>query len=241
LNNYAVKFSTGLEADMLDKSIPYKRIIMKLDKSKNDFNDNIVLPEGYFFRMYEPGYEEYWAETEAEVLEYKSKKEALAYFKKELLPYQKQLKRRMVFIFNEEGVAVANACAWYINYKGRHQAQVHYVGVRPKYQGLGLGRAIFTKILTLFSQYEKGQDIYLHTQTWSHVAIRMYLKMGFVLIKDDSLGYHDKNFEEAVAVLGTIYDEYTMKQIRGNKLLYRLKIVYRNIINKINKNTNKLK
>lgn len=224
---------------MLDKSIPYKRIIMKLNNNKNNLSDNIVLPEGYFFRMYEPGYEKYWAETETEVLEYESKEAALAYFKKELLPYQAQLKNRMVFIFNEEGIAVANACAWYINYKGKHQAQVHYVGVRPKYQGIGLGKAIFAKILTLFDKYEKGEDIYLHTQTWSHVAIRMYLNSGFVFIKDDSLGYHDKNYEEAVEILETIYDEATMKQIRGNKLLYRFKIVYRNVVNKININKKK--
>lgn len=220
---------------MLDKSIPYKRIIMKLDNNKNNFRDNIILPEGYSFRMYEPGYEEYWAETETEVLEYESKEDALAYFKKELLPYRDQLKRRMVFIFNEEGIAVANACAWYINYKGKHQAQVHYVGVKPKYQGQGLGKLIFTKTLTLFAKYERDEDIYLHTQTWSHVAIRMYLNMGFVLIKDDSLGYHDKNYEEAVAVLETIYDEGMMKVIRGNKFLYRMNTAYRNIVNKFYK------
>jgi GNAT superfamily N-acetyltransferase len=201
---------------------------MKLDNKKNNFNEDILLPKGYSFKMYEPGYEEYWAETETEVLEYKSKEEALEYFKKELIPYQEELKKRMVFIFNEEGIAVANACAWYINYKGKYQAQVHYVGVRPKYQGLGLGRAIFTKILTLFTIYEKGEDIYLHTQTWSHVAIRMYLNMGFVLIKDDSLGYHDKDYEEAVDILEKIYEEATMKQIRGNKLLYRCRLIGRN-------------
>lgn len=219
--------------DMLDKSVPYKRVIMKLNYSNNNFSKDINLPEGYTFKMYEPGFENYWAETETEVLEYKMKEEAIEYFKKELIPYQEQLKKRMVFIMNQEGVAVANACAWYINYKGRHQAHVHFVAVRPDYQGRGLGKAIFAKILTIFSIYEAGEDIYLHTQTWSHVAIRMYLKMGFKLIKDDSLGYHDKNYEEAVEVLDGIYDEGTMKLIRGNKYKYKFNIMYKSIIQKV--------
>lgn len=219
--------------DMLDKSVPYKRVIMKLNYSNNNFSKDINLPEGYSFKMYEPGFENYWAETETEVLEYKMKEEAIEYFKKELIPYQEQLKKRMVFIMNQEGVAVANACAWYINYKGRHQAHVHFVAVRPDYQGRGLGKAIFAKILTIFPIYEAGEDIYLHTQTWSHVAIRMYLKMGFKLIKDDSLGYHDKNYEEAVEVLDGIYDEGTMKLIRGNKYKYKFNIMYKSIIQKV--------
>lgn len=219
-----------MEEDMLDKSVPYKRIIMKLDYSKNNFCDDIILPEGYSFKMYEPGFENYWAQTEAEVLEYESKEKALEYFRKELLPYQEQLKERMVFVINQQGEAIANACAWYIDYKGKHQAQVHYVAVRPKYQGIGIGKALFTKILTIFPKFEAGEDVYLHTQTWSHVAIRMYLKMGFKLIKDDFLGYRDKDYEEAVAVLEKIYNEATMKQIRGNKYKYNFKIILRKVL-----------
>lgn len=198
---------------MLDKSVPYKHIIMKLEYKKNSYQEPITLPKGYFFQMYQEGLEKEWAKTESEVLEFDSCNTALEYFKKDLLPYQEQLKKRMVFIMNEEGITVANACAWYINYKGKHQAQVHYVAVRPKYQGIGLGRAVFTKILTLFPIYEPEEDIYLHTQTWSHAAISMYLKMGFRMIKDDELGYYDKDYKEAVNILKDIFDESIVKLI----------------------------
>lgn len=201
---------------MLDKSVEYKRIIMRLDYCKNHVQDTITLPEGYFFQMYEEGLEREWAKTEVQVLEFDTEEKALSYFKKDMLPYQEQLKKRMVFVINKDNVVVANACAWYINYNGRHQAQVHYVAVRPKYQGLGLGKAVFRKVLSLFSIYEPGEDIYLHTQTWSHVAIRMYLNLGFRFIKDDSLGYHEKDYEEATQVLETIYDKKTMKLVREN-------------------------
>ncbi|WP_099466525.1 GNAT family N-acetyltransferase [Konateibacter massiliensis] len=197
---------------MLDKAVPYKRIIMKLDYEKNHSTANIILPEGYSFQMYEEGMEEEWAETEAEVLEFDTKEKALAYFKKNLLPYKENLKKRMIFVVNKEGTAVANACAWYADYKGKHQAHVHYVAVRPDYQGLGIGKAVFQKILTLFPVYEPNEDIYLHTQTWSHVAIRMYLTMGFRLIKDEFIGYHQKDYEEAVRTLEKIYDRETIKK-----------------------------
>ncbi len=218
---------------MLDKSVPYKRIIMKLDHSNNNFTDNIALPEGYSFKMYESGFEYNWAQTESEVLEFETKEKALEYFENELSSQQEQLKERMVFIVNRKGVPVANACAWYINYQGKHQAHVHYVAVSPKYQKLGLGKAIFTKVLTIFSACEAGEDIYLHTQTWSHVAIRMYLHMGFKLIKDDSLGYYDSHLQEAIKVLEMIYDEETMRLIRGNKFKYQFKIKYKNFISKL--------
>ncbi|MBA4688080.1 MAG: GNAT family N-acetyltransferase [Candidatus Galacturonibacter soehngenii] len=196
---------------MLDKSIPYKRIIMKLDYEKNLSYDKNTLPQGYFFKMYEEGLEKEWAKTETKVLEFENEEKALSYFKKDLIPYKEQLKKRMVFVMKEDNIAVANACAWYINYKGMHQAQVHYVAVRPEYQGLGIGKAVFKEALSLFPIYEPGEDIYLHTQTWSYKAIKMYLKMGFQLIKDDSLGYHDKDYQEAVKILESILDESTMK------------------------------
>lgn len=208
LNNYV------LGVTMLDKSVPYKRIIMQLDHKNNKINEEIHLPEGYSFRMYEPGMEEDWAITEVEVLEFDNREKALAYFRTDLIPYQEQLKKRMVFIVNQEGIPVANACAWYVNYKGRHQAQVHYVAVRPKYQGMGLGKAVFMKVLSVFTKVEPDEDIYLHTQTWSHKAIRMYLKMGFRLITDDRIGYHDYHYEEAVKVLETVYDEQIMNLVK---------------------------
>jgi ribosomal protein S18 acetylase RimI-like enzyme len=210
---------------MLDKSVPYKRIILKLDYHKNCYNKDFSLPEGYYYQMYEPGLEQEWARTEAEVLEFDTKEKALEYFRENLVPYQEQLKKRMVFIRNRENKIVANACAWYIDYKGKHQAHVHYVAVRPGYQGIGLGKAVFTKVLSLFPEFEPGEDIYLHTQTWSHIAIRMYLNMGFRMIKDDEIGYHDKDYEEAVKALEMIYDESTMKLVRGNKYFYKMKLL----------------
>lgn len=199
---------------MLDKSVEYKRIIMKLDHNKNKQLEEPMLPEGYTFQMYKEGMEVEWATTETEVLEFETRNKALIYFEENLKPYKEQLKDRMVFIINSEGNAVANACAWYLDYKQRHQAQVHYVAVRPNYQGLGLGKAILLKILSLFPIYEPCEDIYLHTQTWSHRAVHMYLKKGFRLVTDEFLGYEESDYEKAVQILEHVYDKETMRLVR---------------------------
>lgn len=199
---------------MLDKSVEYKRIIMKLDHNKNKQLEKPMLPEGYTFQMYKEGMEVEWATTETEVLEFETRNKALIYFEENLKPYKEQLKDRMVFIINSEGNAVANACAWYLDYKQRHQAQVHYVAVRPNYQGLGLGKAILLKILSLFPIYEPCEDIYLHTQTWSHRAVHMYLKKGFRLVTDEFLGYEESDYEKAVQILEHVYDKETMRLVR---------------------------
>lgn len=200
---------------MLDKSVPYKHVIMKMDNEKNNFDDLISLPDGFSFSFYKDGFERNWAKTEHQVLEFDTELLAYEYFAKNMLPFKEELKKRMIFILNNYKEPIANACAWYVDLldetcKGEpskliRQAQVHYLAVQPEYQGLGLGNALIKKTLSLFKIYEPGKDIYLHTQTWSHRAIRMYLKIGFELIKDDSLGYTKKEYNEAVKILEQIY------------------------------------
>lgn len=200
---------------MLDKSVPYKHVIMKMDNEKNNFDGLISLPEGFSFSFYKEGFERNWARTEHLVLEFDTELLAYEYFAQNLLPFKEQLKNRMIFILNKYKEPIANACAWYVDFNNEaggdepiqiiHQAQVHYVAVQPKYQGLGLGSALIKKTLSLFKIYEPGQDIFLHTQTWSHRAIKMYLNIGFELVKDEAVGYSDKQYREAVKILEYIY------------------------------------
>ena len=194
---------------MLDKTIPYKNMIMKLDCGRNSFTDLPELPAGFSYRKYQEGDEKYWTETETAVLEFSSTQQASAYFQKDFLPYESELKNRMVFITNTEGIPVANAAAWWHDKKTSRQACLHWVAVRPEYQGLGLGRAVVVKALSLFSQYEPQKDIYLHTQTWSHVAVRLYMNLGFQLCRNDTLGNKLNDYESALDVLKSVFDEET--------------------------------
>jgi ribosomal protein S18 acetylase RimI-like enzyme len=186
---------------MLDKSIPYKNIIMKLDWVKNPGISDPELPDGYDFKFFEKGDELRWAELECSVLEFDSTEKALEYFTKDYLPYLAELEKRCVFIVDPQGKYVATANAWWADCDGKHQASLHWVAVHPDYQGKGFGKHVVNKALSLFPVYERNLDVYLHTQTWSHVAINLYYKLGFRLSKTAILGNKGNDYHEAVEVL----------------------------------------
>ena len=138
---------------MLDKSIPYKHVIMRLNN--NNYTGEPSLPEGFSFRFFRKGDEHHWARLET----------------------------------------------------SDHD-----------YQGLGLGKAIVVKVLNLFTEFEPEERIWLHTQTWSSVAIRLYHCLGFNMLKSESTAVEiggdtpgpviSKNdYEEALDVLKDVFDD----------------------------------
>jgi ribosomal protein S18 acetylase RimI-like enzyme len=62
---------------------------------------------------------------------------------------------------------------------------MHWVAVKPSYQGLGLGKAIIAKGVRLMVELEGDCVMYIPTQTWSHKAIKLYRWAGFELEMDE--------------------------------------------------------
>jgi len=227
---------------MLDKSIPYKNIIMlrpaeraeavrpmepaeraeavrPTDPAERQDPTECAesterqctlplppLPDGFSFRLYVPGDAKHWSEIETSVLEFDNVQAAEKYFSQDFLPHEAALRERMVFVVNKNGEYVATATAWWNDYKGRHQASLHWVSVRPEFQGLGLGGAVVSKALSLFPTFEPGLDVYLHTQTWSHKAVRLYSKLGFHICRTDTLGHKNNDYVEAMGILKKVLD-----------------------------------
>lgn len=189
---------------MLDKSIPYKDMIMKLayhDCDKISESEQPRLPAGFSFHMYRNGDMRHWCEIECSVLEFPDQIKAEDYFQREFLPWENELHQRMVFIVNEQQIPVATASAWWFDSDESRQASLHWVAVHPEYQRLGLGRAVVMKALSLFPIYEPDHPVFLHTQTWSHVAIRLYRKLGFCVCRTMMPGNKTNAYEEAMAIL----------------------------------------
>jgi GNAT superfamily N-acetyltransferase len=201
---------------VLDKTISYKHIIMRMDAPTVQAISPPVLPEGYTFRFFQPGDEKHWARIEASVLEFDSESEALEYFKRDYLPYLDELERRCVFVCRSDGLPVATATAWFAESKLGYQASLHWVSVCPEYQGKGLGKAVVKKALSVFLSTDPGKDIWLHTQTWSHVAVRLYYSLGFKMQKSGRIAVNTNSnqgtrishaeFEESIQVLRDVYD-----------------------------------
>ena len=187
---------------MLDKSIPYKHIIMR--RPAGTPIPPAILPAGYRFVFYQPGDERHWAAIETSVLEFPAEIDAFIYYQQEWLPYARELPRRCLFIEDAEGEKVATGTAfWY--YSGtRRDPWVDWISVRPECQGIGLGKAIFARVVRLMVEIEGDRDFYLHTQTWSHKAVRIYEKAGFSMTPEQGLGICPNEYEEALAILESL-------------------------------------
>ena len=188
---------------MLDKSVEYMSVVMhrKAGTPIPEFD----LPEEFNFTQYKSGDEKSWAKIETSVSEFNDELDALIYFQREFLQIPSEAERRCVFIENDNGEKIATASAWH-SYTGiRRDPILHWVAVNPNYQGLGLGKAIVSKVMQLMRDIEGDRDFYLSTQTWSHVAIRVYMKCGFYIAGEKNLiGHENKDYPQNVELLKSI-------------------------------------
>ena len=196
---------------MLDKSVPFYNILMARPAGLQI--PHYELPEGYSFKMYEEGDEVDWALIERSVDEYDSSAKALIKYQTYFMPLLREAKRRTVFIVNPDGEKVGTATIWW-EYSGkRRDPWVHYVAIKPSEQGKGLAKPLFSKILEIAKEIEGDCVLRLHTQTWSHIAVRMYMKdFDFEITEEQGLfKYENNQFNEARALLEEIWSKYPKK------------------------------
>lgn len=159
------------------------------------------LPSEFAWSWFTEGNETEWASIEVSVGEFDSAKEALEYFRREYLPHLVELKRRLLFVRDVNGEAVGTIASWW-NYTGeRRDPSIHWLAVRKECQGLGLGKALIFESLRNLISLEGDKDIWIHTQTWSHQAIGLYLKAGFELVKNESFDHYANEYEQAIPLL----------------------------------------
>lgn len=185
---------------MLDKTIPYAEIWMY--RLKDLPVTEQALPEGFHFEFYQEGDETEWAAIETAVSEFEDEAQALDYFQKKFAPFSKELKRRMLFITDSEGRKIGTCSAWWKELPdGTRYPLVHWVAVRPGYQGKGIAKAMLRRTLKQLQKLEATTPVYLHTQTWSHVAIRLYQKLGFEITDKNLDGSPNSDYKKAMEIL----------------------------------------
>ena len=186
---------------MLDKSLPYYKLYM-IRKAGTPV-PAFPLPEGFRFALYKDGDEVDWARIEASVGEFESEFAALLRFKEDFIPKKDELYRRCLFIETNDGKKVATANAWWSYVENERHAWLHWVSVAPDYQGLGLGKAVTSRVTQLLLEIEGDVDFYLSTQTWSHKAINIYKQFGYEPA-DDKILYGKKrkhDYRKAMKIL----------------------------------------
>ena len=169
---------------MLDQSLIYKDIVMCLPFNALKDLKIPILPDGYSYKMFEPGDEAAWAKLEVLVEEFDCFEDAFDYFAKTFLTHEELLADRVCFIVNPHGEIVATTSAWFKTDGNVRFPLIHWVSASPTEQGKGLGRAIVLFALSRFLVVEPDTDfIFLHTHTWAYKAVGMYQKMGFHITK----------------------------------------------------------
>jgi GNAT superfamily N-acetyltransferase len=191
---------------MLDKTIPYKNLLMKCTK----INENAMssLPVGYTFKWYEDGDESLWADIELSIGEFDHmlKKQVEDFFRDGYFGNKEKLMERCLLVLDDNEKPVGTCTAWYDMKENQKVPSLHWIAVNPNNQSKGIGRAILTETMKIYM--EKGEmPVYLHTQPWSHKAIRLYLDFGFFAMKDETFSDFTNEYNDAISVLEGYMDE----------------------------------
>jgi GNAT superfamily N-acetyltransferase len=168
---------------MLDKSLRYIQILMC--RPPQPPPPPPVLPEGYALRLWTLEDAAHWADIEASVGEFPDAETAAAYYNQEFAPHPMELMERQLFVVSPEGTYVGTSSAWWAHTpEGLYWPSVHWVAVKPEFQGMGLGKALVAETLRILSETDGPVPYYLTTQTYSHKAIRLYRSFGFLFDAD---------------------------------------------------------
>jgi len=185
---------------MMDKTVKFHKILMRR-KAGTPYK-NHRLPNGYSFVMFKKGDEKAWVDIENSVQEFKTKKEAMSYFRERYLPYVDELERRCIFIQEPNGSKIATFTIWWEYIGQRRYPWVSWVGVKPDYQGKGLGKALVCRGMKLLIDIEGDTETYLKTQTWSYKAVNLYIDQGFHIVKEKlDCNWDSEDYDKMISVL----------------------------------------
>jgi GNAT superfamily N-acetyltransferase len=132
-----------------------------------------ALPAGFVVRPFAPGDEAVWLAVVGEADRVLNVNRAM--FDRAFALDPAELPRRLLFLAAATGEIVGTAAAWFDE---AGWGRVHWLAVRPPWQGWGVGRALL--ILALHRLRELGHSrAFLITEAARLRAIRLYLGLGF--------------------------------------------------------------
>jgi len=196
-------------------------------RSGKEYIPQYELRDGFYIKKFEKGQEKDWADLEYSVGEFGSKEEALRHFFKEFGSRTDLFCQRCFFLYNRRGEVVGTATAWEdSDFFHTLTGRMHWLSIRPDYQGRGLARPLITAVL---NEIIKHRDIiYLTTLPVNFPAIKLYLDFGFFPFMANKnyhrlfdiisrLFFHHDAAEIAAKAFritkGVFGKEYTMKDI----------------------------
>lgn len=137
------------------------------------------LPTGFSLRPYRPGDRETWlavwrdGETRSSI--------ASEVHLREFGSDEAELARRQLFLCQGDE-AVGTISAWLNpDYKDGSYGRIHWVAIRPAWQGKGLAKPMLAAALHRLKELGHAKA-YLVTQSYRPVAIKLYESVGFLSV-----------------------------------------------------------
>lgn len=130
---------------------------------------------------YEDHLKQIWCQMQVDLCQFDSLEEAEEYFAEEFEKYSNELAHKMLFALDKEtGLIVGTATLWTGKHFGKILPRLHWIAVCEEYQGQGIAKLLVNELIETYKAGEKGEFIYLTSQTWSYKAINLYSKFGFL-------------------------------------------------------------
>lgn len=194
---------------IIDQSIPYRHIIMRLDP-QNYAPTEPKLPEGYSFHRYRDGDEREWAKIQHSVNEFPTVEMALAYYRS----WQKdrygadRMALAQHFVKSPSGELIADTMLRPKEiFDHLRVTRLDWVACMPEHQGQGIATALLRHILNEAVELRPNDPIYLPTQPGSYAAVRMYWNLGFRVCRTSAIDDEEKPDAEAMEIIAPYYPD----------------------------------
>lgn len=202
--------------NLLEKSIPYKSIIMRCDS----INKNAFLEESECFSVvkYHEGMQSVWIDIQKASGQFDdySDRDIADYFEKTFLYDNSEIAERCFFIKDRmEDAYIGTCCAWFSNKGNIIVPVLHWLAVVPAYRNKGCARMLISNVLHYFEKKYGKQAIYLHTQPESYQAIKLYNDFGFNIAKEDRYGHAVNEYEDAMEILKEVMNTEAYKKLKN--------------------------
>jgi GNAT superfamily N-acetyltransferase len=138
---------------------------------------NVSLPKGYELRPMSMGESEIWIDIQRDAERFFPISDTL--FHEQFGDDPAAVSWRCFILRNEKGLGIGTISAWYSrDFRGEEWGRIHWVAVRPAYQGRGLSKGMLSAALRVLAEWH--HKAYLDTDTRRVAAVALYLKFGFL-------------------------------------------------------------
>jgi GNAT superfamily N-acetyltransferase len=156
---------------------PQSPIALKMVRKDLENIPDFAFPPGFLLRAYRPGDAERW--TEIQLLADELNEITGQLFGQQFGYDNALLAQRQLYTVDAQGEAIGTGTAWFNDhFEGARWGRVHWVAIRPAYQGRGLAKPLMTALCRRLRELGHTRA-YLSTSSARRAAINLYRRFGF--------------------------------------------------------------